>query len=171
MGCPHPTAATRITRTQLGTCPPAPHPRQVLPTPEYTLEQLAQHDGSDPARPILLAVRGTVFDVSSGHAFYGKDGMYPFGGHECARALAKMSTEMEGAWAWCVHAQHSRCGGCTLAVFTLTRRALADCVADVDGLSAAEMDTLRDWQAKFWSKYPVVGRVVAAAAGGGAGKA
>ena len=133
-----PSADTHVRHPN--SCPPPPcPPAQLVPTPDYTLTELAHHDGSDPGRPILLAVRGTVFDVSAGRAFYGPDGMYPFGGRECARALATMSTE------------------------------LGDCVADVEGLSAAEMDTLRDWQAKFWQKYPVVGRVVAGAAAGRSG--
>lgn len=41
-----------------------------------------------------------------------------------------------------------------------TRHAFADCVADLDGCSLSEMDGLRDWEARFHSKYAVVGRVV-----------
>ena len=39
---------------------------QVVPERELSLQELAQHDGSDPSRPILLAIRGTVFDVTAG---------------------------------------------------------------------------------------------------------
>ena len=32
----------------------------------------------------------------AGAGFYGPDGAYPFAGKECARALAKFSTEVAG---------------------------------------------------------------------------
>lgn len=38
-----------------------------------------------------------------------------------------------------------------------------DCCADLEGLGYTELDTLRDWEAKFRFKYPVVGSVAAAA--------
>jgi len=36
-----------------------------------TLLELSKYDGRDPLRPLLLAVRGRVFDVTMGRAFYG----------------------------------------------------------------------------------------------------
>lgn len=36
---------------------------------------------------------GLIFCVS-GAEFYGPDGMYPFAGHECARAFALISTDI-----------------------------------------------------------------------------
>ena len=95
-----------------------------------TLAQLRSHDGSDPTVPMYISIQGTVFDVSAGKAFYGPEGVYPFAGRECARAFALVSTDV------------------------------ADCVSDVSGLGALEMDNLRDWRAKFEYKYPVVGKVV-----------
>jgi membrane-associated progesterone receptor component len=91
---------------------------------------LSAHYGSDSAKPIYFAICGTVYDVSAGRQFYGPDGVYPFAGRECARAFALVSTDT------------------------------ADCTADLAGLGPAEMESLRDWQAKFDFKYPVVGRVV-----------
>jgi len=41
-----------------------------------TSAQLANYDGSDPAKPIYLAVRGEVFDVSANPRMYGKGGAY-----------------------------------------------------------------------------------------------
>ncbi len=39
---------------------------QVVPEQRLSLQQLAKHDGSDPGKAILLAVRSTVFDVTKG---------------------------------------------------------------------------------------------------------
>mmetsp|Transcript_18867 Transcript_18867/g.32248 ORF Transcript_18867/g.32248 Transcript_18867/m.32248 type:complete len:242 (-) Transcript_18867:476-1201(-) len=108
------------------------HVGQVVPPKELTLEELGRHDGIVvPGSALYLAILGSVFDVSKGSQFYGPDGMYPFAGKECARALALMSTEPE------------------------------DCTDRVEDLSAPERETLRDWQSKFTNKYPVVGRLVA----------
>ena len=39
----------------------------------FTVEELAKHDGSDESLPILLAVKGFVYDVTAkGSDFYGK---------------------------------------------------------------------------------------------------
>lgn len=43
--------------------PPFPDPVQVG---EITLEQLRAYDGKDPAKSILIAIRGQVYDVSRG---------------------------------------------------------------------------------------------------------
>lgn len=94
-----------------------------------SLADLALHDGSDASKPIYLAIQGTVYDVSSGRQFYGPDGVYPFAGRECARAFALVSTDA------------------------------ADCVSDLSGLGPMELESLRDWRAKFEFKYPVVGSV------------
>lgn len=57
-------------------------------------------------------------------------GIYPFAGHEVARAFALTSTE------------------------------LSDCNDNLEGLGAMELDNLREWEAKFNWKYPVVGHLV-----------
>lgn len=36
-----------------------------------TLDELTKYDGRDPTRALLFAVRGTVYDVTEGRAFYG----------------------------------------------------------------------------------------------------
>lgn len=41
---------------------------------------------------------------AAGKDFYGPDGVYPFAGKECARALAKFSTSEEGAKGVCTGA-------------------------------------------------------------------
>ncbi|KAJ3197091.1 hypothetical protein HK101_006053 [Irineochytrium annulatum] len=57
-----------------------------------TTEELAQYDGSDPDKPIYLAIKylgstGKVYDVSAGPKYYGKGGGYSFfSGKDAARA-------------------------------------------------------------------------------------
>ncbi len=38
---------------------------------ELTLEQLVEHDGSDPGKPLYISVQGRIFDVTAGAQFYG----------------------------------------------------------------------------------------------------
>ena len=104
---------------------------RVIESKVLTLEELKSYDGSDESKPMILSVRGTLFDVSSGQAFYGPGGAYPFAGRECARALAKHSVEV------------------------------SDCVGDVTDCSLTEMDALRSWESLFHSKYPVIGKLKA----------
>ncbi|OAL44324.1 cytochrome b5 [Pyrenochaeta sp. DS3sAY3a] len=53
-----------------------------------TDEQLLAYDGSDPSKPIYLALNGTIYDVSSSPATYGPGGSYHFfAGHDAARAF------------------------------------------------------------------------------------
>lgn len=68
--------------------------------------------------------------ICVGKEFYGPDGVYPFAGHECARAFALTSTEIK------------------------------DCNNDLEGFGPMEMESLRDWEGRFWNKYKMVGRVV-----------
>lgn len=65
-----------------------------------------------------------------GRDYYGPDGVYPFAGRECARALAKFSTDEQ------------------------------DCVDKVDDLTVMERDQLENWIVRFRFKYPVVGHIV-----------
>uniref|UniRef100_A0A7S4NEZ3 Cytochrome b5 heme-binding domain-containing protein n=2 Tax=Odontella aurita TaxID=265563 RepID=A0A7S4NEZ3_9STRA len=67
------------------------------PPRNFTAMQLKHFDGTKDEKtgedkPVYLAVKGIVFDVSSGRDFYGPGGAYEmFSGHECGVALAKMS--------------------------------------------------------------------------------
>jgi membrane-associated progesterone receptor component len=42
-----------------------------MPMREFSAEELARHDGTDPSVPLLLCVNGIVYDVSRGRDFYG----------------------------------------------------------------------------------------------------
>jgi predicted heme/steroid binding protein len=53
----------------------------------YTDADLKAYDGSNPDLPILLAVNGTVYDVSKGRKHYGPGGSYHFfAGADASRA-------------------------------------------------------------------------------------
>lgn len=47
---------------------------QLVPMRDFTMDQLKQHDGSNPDLPMLISIRGVVFDVSTGKQFYGPNG-------------------------------------------------------------------------------------------------
>ncbi|CAN6301086.1 unnamed protein product [Urochloa humidicola] len=111
--------------------PPMPF---VYPDPvevgEVTLEQLRAFDGKDPAKQILIAIRGQVYDVSRGRLFYGPQGPYSlFAGRDATRALALMSFDPN------------------------------DLTGDLDGLSPDELEVLQDWEEKFKERYPRVGHL------------
>ncbi|KAI4376209.1 hypothetical protein MLD38_013996 [Melastoma candidum] len=97
---------------------------------ELTAQELYQYNGTDTSKPIYVAIKGRVFDVTAGKSFYGPGGAYSmFAGKDASRALAKMSKSED------------------------------DVSPDLDGLSEKEMGVLEDWEKKFEAKYPVIGRV------------
>jgi membrane-associated progesterone receptor component len=56
--------------------------------PMVTRDDLSYFDGSDESLPLLIAISGRVFDVSSEGRFYGPDGPYNcFAGKAATRAL------------------------------------------------------------------------------------
>ncbi|CAN8284197.1 unnamed protein product [Cochlearia groenlandica] len=98
---------------------------------EFTESQLSQYNGVDESKPIYVAIKGRVFDVTTGKSFYGVGGDYAlFAGKDASRALGKMSKNEDD---------------------------VSPYIAD---LTEKEIDTLNDWEKKFVAKYPVVGRVV-----------
>lgn len=106
---------------------PLPPPVQVG---EISEEELKQYDGSDPKKPLLMAIKGQIYDVSQSRMFYGPGGPYAlFAGKDASRALAKMSFEEK------------------------------DLTGDISGLGPFELDALQDWEFKFMSKYTKVGTV------------
>ncbi|KAL2540141.1 Membrane steroid-binding protein 2 [Abeliophyllum distichum] len=106
---------------------PLPPPVQVG---EITDEELKQYDGADKSKPLLMAIKGQIYDVSQSRMFYGPGGPYAlFAGKDASRALAKMSFEEK------------------------------DLNGDLTGLGAFELEALQDWEYKFMSKYIKVGTV------------
>ena len=95
---------------------------------DYTLAELGRYDGRDAGAPVLLAVRGRVYDVIRGRAFYGPGGPYAaFAGRDCTRALALMSTDT------------------------------IECIGDLTGLTPAELAQLDEWVERFERNYAAIG--------------
>ncbi|CAG8546033.1 4634_t:CDS:2 [Paraglomus occultum] len=99
----------------------------------FTSEQLSQagFTGSDENTAIYVAVKGTVFDVSSKRELYGPGGAYSvFAGKDASRALGKSSTDPQ------------------------------DVVADVSTLDESQLEVLDKWYTFFSERYNIVGKVV-----------
>ncbi|KAL3524259.1 hypothetical protein ACH5RR_017093 [Cinchona calisaya] len=106
---------------------PLPPPVQLG---EVTEEELKQYDGADSKKPLLMAIKGQIYDVSQSRIFYGPGGPYHlFAGKDASRALAKMSFEEK------------------------------DLTGDISGLGVFELEALQDWEYKFMSKYVKVGTI------------
>ncbi|WKA07190.1 hypothetical protein VitviT2T_025046 [Vitis vinifera] len=106
---------------------PLPPPVQLG---EITEEELKTYDGSDSKKPLLMAIKGQIYDVSQGRIFYGPGGPYAlFAGKDASRALAKMSFEEQ------------------------------DLTGDLSDLGPFELEALQDWEYKFMSKYTKVGTI------------
>jgi membrane-associated progesterone receptor component len=121
--------------------PPASLPREppsiVFRT--FTPRALLPFNGQN-GMPVYLAVRGRVFDVSSGRNFYGPGGPYEnFAGRDASRGLACHSFDED-----------------------MLTKDLDGPLDKLDGLGDEEMESLRGWEERFETKYLVVGRLVPA---------
>ncbi|KAK4282047.1 hypothetical protein QN277_013469 [Acacia crassicarpa] len=106
----------------------APEPVQLG---EMTEQELRTYNGSDPNKPILVSIRGQIYDVSAGRNFYGPGGPYAmFAGKECSRALALLSFKP------------------------------VDINGNLEDLSEEDLVILEDWEYKFIEKYVKVGQLV-----------
>ncbi|KAI9329616.1 cytochrome b5-like heme/steroid binding domain-containing protein, partial [Obelidium mucronatum] len=97
-----------------------------------TTAELKQYDGSDPSKPIYLAINGKVYDVSAGEKYYGKEGGYKFfAGVDAARAYITGCFETH-------------------------------LIPDLRGLSEAEIESLSTWSDFYekHDKYFYVGQVI-----------
>ncbi|ORY43412.1 cytochrome b5 [Rhizoclosmatium globosum] len=97
-----------------------------------TAEELKQYDGSDPSKPIYLAIKGRVYDVSAGEQYYGKNGGYKFfAGVDAARAYITGCFETH-------------------------------LIPDLRGLSETEIESLSSWTDFYekHDKYFYVGQVI-----------
>lgn len=119
--------------------PPASLPKAEPPTVfrTFTPHTLLENNGTN-GRPIYLAIRGRVFDVSRKPHFYGPGGPYEnFAGRDATRGLAKGSFDRE--------------------MLTEDLDAPLD---NLEGLGAEDMETLSGWEESFSGNYPVIGKLV-----------
>ena len=124
-------------------------PTAVLPTPPpptvfqiFTPPQLIYYNGEpdkdDKPKPVYLAVRGRVFDVSPGRNFYGPGGPYQnFAGRDASRGLA--------------------CGSFDEDMLTENLSGPLDLLED---LGESEIEAMKGWEERFSEKYLVVGKLV-----------
>ncbi|KAG9233518.1 putative damage response protein 1 [Amylocarpus encephaloides] len=104
----------------------------------FTPPTLLPYNGTN-NQPVYLAVRGKVFDVTSGRNFYGPGGPYEnFAGRDASRGLA--------------------CGSFDEEMLTRDLQAPLD---KLEGLGDEEFEALRGWEERFQEKYLVVGALVA----------
>lgn len=109
----------------------------------YTPPELLENNGQGD-KPILFAVKGRVYDVSTGRSFYGPGGPYAnFAGRDASRGLACSSFDAD-----------------------MLTQDLNGPLDDLANLSAEQQQTLADWDAKFEGKYPIVGKLVPVGADG-----
>ncbi|KAF7507107.1 hypothetical protein GJ744_010920 [Endocarpon pusillum] len=94
-----------------------------------TSEELSKCDGSDPSKPTLVAIKGTVFDVSGNDAYGPKGQYHVFAGKDPSRALATSSLKPE------------------------------DCVPEWSDLEDKYQTVLGEWFTFFSKRYNIVGKV------------
>ncbi|PSS35778.1 Membrane steroid-binding protein [Actinidia chinensis var. chinensis] len=105
--------------------------REPVQLGDVTEEELRAYNGSDPEKPLLMAIKGHIYDVSRSRMFYGPGGAYAlFAGRDASRALALMSFDPQ------------------------------DLTGNIEGLGASELEVLQDWEYKFMEKYVKVGQLV-----------
>lgn len=111
--------------------------KQELVYKDYTPKELYEFRGADPEKPLLMAVKGTVFDVSRGAAFYGPEGPYHnFAGRDASRGLSKNSFEDD------------------------VLVPLDQPIDELKDLDEEEVGSLNQWFDMFTGKYIEVGKLV-----------
>ncbi|KAK3405300.1 membrane steroid-binding protein 2 [Eucalyptus grandis] len=126
----HEKAVANAVASAAASAPPAP-PAEPVQLGDVTAEQLRAYDGSDPRKPLLMAIKGQIYDVSGSRMFYGPGGPYAlFAGRDASRALALLSFDAR------------------------------DLTGNIEGLGEPELEVLQDWEYKFMEKYVKVGQIV-----------
>lgn len=123
---------------------PAKHEIPKPPSPvvfrTYTPRTLLPFNGEN-GSPVFMAVRGRVFDVSTGRNFYGPGGPYAnFAGRDASRGLASHSFDED-----------------------MLTKDLDGPLDPLEDLDAEQIEAVEGWEARFTEKYEVVGRLVSVA--------
>ncbi|KIW18882.1 hypothetical protein PV08_03171 [Exophiala spinifera] len=95
----------------------------------FTHDELTKYDGTDDSKPILVAIKGTVFDVSRNTAYRPGGAYHVYAGKDPSRALALSSRDPE------------------------------DCVPEWYDLEYKYRTVLDEWHTYFQKRYKVVGSV------------
>lgn len=112
---------------------PPPEPELPRLRRDFTVSELLKYDGKQPDGRVLVAVNGSVYDVTKGKRFYGPGGPYAaFGGRDASRGLATFSV-------------------------TSNDKAEYD---DLSDLTQMEMESVKEWEMQFKEKYILVGRLL-----------
>ncbi|KIM79824.1 hypothetical protein PILCRDRAFT_823006, partial [Piloderma croceum F 1598] len=121
---------SRAAQTYLKLAPPNPEVQTgSTPDTNISVQELQGHSGRDPDRPIYMAIKGIVFDVSVDPNF-GQDGLFNiYTGKDASRALGMLSMQP------------------------------ADLVSDWETLTDSEKRVLDDWVMAFEKCFIIVGRV------------
>lgn len=99
---------------------------------DFAIEELTKYDGKGPDGRILVAVNGSVYDVTRGAKFYGPGGPYEaFGGRDASRALARFAVD-----------------------------AATDKYDDLSDLNTTEMNSIKEWEEQFKERYDYVGKLL-----------
>lgn len=101
------------------------------PSRLFTAQELALHNGANDSLPILLAILGSVFDVTKGKSHYGLGGGYNhFSGRDASRAFVSGNFSGDG---------------------------LTD---SLRGLSSTEVKSVVEWRDFYFRSYIFVGKLV-----------
>ncbi|KAL6348495.1 hypothetical protein AAG906_009955 [Vitis piasezkii] len=101
------------------------------PSRLFTAQELALHNGANDSLPILLAILGSVFDVTKGKSHYGLGGGYNhFSGRDASRAFVSGNFSGDG---------------------------LTD---SLRGLSRTEVKSVVEWRDFYFRSYTFVGKLV-----------
>ncbi|KAM3341842.1 hypothetical protein P3S68_026808 [Capsicum galapagoense] len=96
-----------------------------------TEEELRAYNGSDSEKPLLMAIKENIYNVSTSKMFYSPSGSYAMlAGRDASRALAQLSFKLE------------------------------DFNGSLEDLSDAQLKILQDWEYKFMDKFAQVGQLV-----------
>ncbi|KAK2581952.1 hypothetical protein KPH14_002395 [Odynerus spinipes] len=99
---------------------------------DFTIEELKKYDGTGPDKRILVALNGSVYDVTTGAAFYGPGAPYAvFAGRDASRGLA-----------------------------TFTLESIKDEYDDLSDLDSEQMSSVKEWELQFNEKYDYVGKLL-----------
>ena len=121
-----------------------PKPKTALPKDQpatvfriFTPPELEPFNGTN-NMPVYLAVRGKIFDVTSGRNFYGPGGPYAnFAGRDASRGLAHGSFDED-----------------------MLTEDLNGPLDPLDDLDVEQKEALQGWEDRFNEKYLIVGELV-----------